>query len=99
MADDSGIARPYADAVFELAREDGQLGSWSEVLRTASAVVRDDNVQRLIDAPKTDLGALVELIVGVCNAALGEAGPDTGQFVNLLKLLARRTSKTGSTWF
>lgn len=88
MADNSSIARPYADAVFELAREGGQLASWSELLHTAAEVVCDDDVQRLIEAPKSDLGALVELIVSVCNAASGEASPNAGQFANLLKLLA-----------
>ena len=30
MAENTGIARPYAEAVFQLARDAGQLGGWSD---------------------------------------------------------------------
>ena len=32
MADNNTVARPYAQAVFELANESGDLGEWSESL-------------------------------------------------------------------
>ena len=88
MADDSSIARPYADAVFELARDGGELTGWSGLLHAAAGVVGDDNVTRLIHAPKTDLGALVELIDSVSRAAANEEIRDAGYFSNLLRLLA-----------
>lgn len=89
MADDSSIARPYADAVFELARDSGELTGWAGLLHAAAGVVADDSVARLIQAPKTDLGVLVELIDSVSRAAAAnEEISEAGQFSNLLKLLA-----------
>jgi F-type H+-transporting ATPase subunit delta len=88
MADDSGIARPYADAVFELARDADQLSNWSGLLHAAARVVGTDDIRRLIDTPKTDIGAVVELIIGVSREASVEDITDPVQFSNLLRLLA-----------
>ena len=38
MADKSTVARPYAKAAFEEARDRKRLGPWSEALHTAAAV-------------------------------------------------------------
>jgi F-type H+-transporting ATPase subunit delta len=88
MADESGIARPYAEAVFELARDANQLGNWSGLLHAAGRVVSDDDIRRLIGAPKTDIGALVELVIDVSREASAEDIADPVQLSNLLRLLA-----------
>ena len=41
MAENVTIARPYADAAFELARGAGALGPWSEALDRLAAVAAD----------------------------------------------------------
>jgi F-type H+-transporting ATPase subunit delta len=88
MAENRGIARPYADAAFELAREANVLGPWSDWLHIAAAVVGDSAVIQLIETPNTDKGALVELIAGICRDAGPDTGADMGRLLNLLKLLA-----------
>jgi len=88
MADGSSIARPYADAVFELAREANQLSNWSRLLHAAARVVDDSDVLRLIDTPNTDIGALVELVIDVSREASADDIGDPGQFSNLIRLLA-----------
>ena len=40
MAENSAIARPYAQAIFELASDAGQLSEWSDVLHAAGTAVR-----------------------------------------------------------
>ena len=94
MANDSGIARPYADAVFELARDASQLASWSELLHAAGQVVSDDDIRRLIDAPATDIGELVGLVIDVSREASNEDITDPVQFSNLLRLLAENRRLT-----
>ncbi len=62
MADKSTIARPYAKAAFEEARDRKRLGPWSEALRTAAAVVSDSRVEELLGNPRVtpeELAALV----------------------------------------
>jgi F-type H+-transporting ATPase subunit delta len=82
----AAIARPYSQAVFELASAAGQLGAWSDVLHAAAQVVGDPRVAALIDAPGADSNKLVDLIVGI--AAKAADGIDSGKVSNLVKLLA-----------
>ena len=37
MADNAAVARPYAQAVFELAEDAGKLADWSDALHAAAA--------------------------------------------------------------
>ena len=39
MADHGTVARPYAQAVFEIARTDDQLGAWSDFLKMAAEIM------------------------------------------------------------
>ena len=41
MADNNTVARPYAQAVFELANDGGDLGAWSESLAIAGQLLAD----------------------------------------------------------
>ena len=87
MAENRGIARPYAQAAFELARDAEQLQGWSEVLHVAADVAVEETVARLIDAPGTDSGKLIELISGICTDAVSSSF-DGPRVVNMLRLLA-----------
>ena len=44
MAENVTIARPYADAAFELARGAGALGPWSEALDRLALVAADSGM-------------------------------------------------------
>jgi len=89
MAENRGIARPYADAAFELARDANALSGWSEWLHVAAATVTDSDVNRLIDAPDADPKALVGLSVGICReAGVADSGDQLTRLSNLLSLLA-----------
>lgn len=87
MAENIGIARPYADAVFQLARESGQLAGWSDALHAATATVADADVARLIDSPGTDTDKIAGVVADVVRQAVG-GGVDSDRLVNLLRLLA-----------
>jgi F-type H+-transporting ATPase subunit delta len=86
MADNAAVARPYAQAIFDLANEAGQLADWSDALHAAAAVVTDDRVAGVINAPGTDAPKLIELIVGVATTVA--SGADKEQFANMIRLLA-----------
>ena len=62
MAEKATIARPYAKAAFVHAREQGNLPRWSKVLATASAVVTDTRVARLLGNPGVTPEELVDLL-------------------------------------
>ena len=74
MADKSTIARPYAKAAFEEARDHGRLGPWSEALRTAAAVVRDSRVEALLGNPRVTPEELATLVIEIAGPQLDEEG-------------------------
>lgn len=65
MAEKTTIARPYAQAVFELAQERKELPRWSEMLHLAAAVVSDERVGALVGDPRVSKAQLAALIVDV----------------------------------
>lgn len=62
MAENVTIARPYADAAFELARGAGALGPWSEALDRLAAVAADSNMRACINDPKLSADQLNTLV-------------------------------------
>ena len=88
MAQSEAVARPYAQAIFELAQGDGNFGAWSALLATAAEVVATDEVAVLLDTPGIDRDRIVELIVGVSAADQQAASLLSDQGKNLLRLLA-----------
>lgn len=89
MAHNDAVARPYARAVFELAREEGRLEGWSALLQTAAAVVEDPEMAAVLNAPFVDGDRVAALIADICSQdpqAAELAG--TSEARNLLRLLA-----------
>ena len=82
MAEASTIARPYAQAVFELASESKKLAEWSKKLAALSAVASDAQVSKLISNPNVIAAQLVDLIVSICADKLDQEGK------NFVKTLA-----------
>ena len=87
MAETVTIARPYAEAVFSLAREQGALAQWSDRLAALANFAGNAEVAAVIDNPNVRQEQLVELF----SAASGKA--DDG-LTNLLKLLAQNDRLT-----
>ncbi|NEX21363.1 F0F1 ATP synthase subunit delta [Thiorhodococcus mannitoliphagus] len=79
------IARPYAEAVFERAKEAGQLDAWSEALALLAGVSSDAQLVAQIGNPTVSRESIRDLILEVCGDAL------PGEAVNLVKLLAENS--------
>jgi F-type H+-transporting ATPase subunit delta len=76
------IARPYAEAVFAIAKEDGALDQWSEMLDFVASLMQDSTMQRLVNEPEQVKSQIAELII-----SLG-ADKLTSEEQNLVRLLA-----------
>ncbi len=74
MADKTTIARPYARAAFEEARETKRLEPWSEALHVGAGVVADPRVVALLGNPHVTPEQLAALVSGIAGAKLGEHG-------------------------
>jgi F-type H+-transporting ATPase subunit delta len=65
MAELATIARPYAEAAFELARDAQALPKWSEMMRFAATIVGDPRVAEALDNPRLDAGAKASLLLSI----------------------------------
>jgi F-type H+-transporting ATPase subunit delta len=63
MSSSLTLARPYARAAFELARDSGQLAEWSRKLAIAAAIAGDARVRSLIGDPHLDTVQLHDLFL------------------------------------
>lgn len=81
MAESVTIARPYAQAVFRLARETGKLSLWSERLGRLSAIVVDPEMARIVGNPRFSAGQVTELFISLFSE---EKDQDLAKFVGLL---------------
>lgn len=66
MAESTTIARPYAQAVFELAKETGQLDKWSESLAFVSSIVSNADMVVLLGNPKLSSDTKADVMISVC---------------------------------
>ncbi|MDH3507301.1 MAG: F0F1 ATP synthase subunit delta, partial [Gammaproteobacteria bacterium] len=66
MSDNSTVARPYAQAIFELASRDDSLTEWSDALGLAAEVLADAGMRRFLARPDLDKAARAELVMAVC---------------------------------
>jgi F-type H+-transporting ATPase subunit delta len=81
MAENVTIARPYADAAFELARGAGALGPWSEALDRLAAIAADPSMRACITDPKLSSDRLYQLFLDVGGEGLT---PELQNFVRVL---------------
>ena len=81
MAEKSTLARPYAQAAFKQASEEGQLDQWAEMLDFLGALASDPMMVGLLSDPRVEKERVVELILGLAEGRLSNTGQN---FVHLL---------------
>jgi F-type H+-transporting ATPase subunit delta len=82
MAEKATIARPYAKAAFESAREHESFDRWSQALAVAAGIVADERVARLLTNPRVKPAELVALIADAAGGSMDD------HVRNFLKTLA-----------
>ncbi len=81
MAETQTLARPYAEAVFELAEAKSELDTWSTALAALAAIVSNEDVAAIMDNPAIADSTMADAIIGVAGDDLN-AGAS-----NLVRLL------------
>jgi F-type H+-transporting ATPase subunit delta len=64
------VARPYAEAVFERARETGRLGEWSETLQFLADAMREPELVAFVTDPKLTPAQRTEVMLDLGRARL-----------------------------
>lgn len=82
MAENSTLARPYAQAVFGLAKDANDYAGWGNALVALAEAVNTAPVQSILGNPKVGKSALVDILT----QATGTAAND--KLANLVSLLA-----------
>ncbi len=98
MAERITIARPYAKAVFQLAREQQQLPAWSRVLERAASAVQDARVAQLLGSPHATPAQLAELVAGIAGDGADAAGKGASKGGASQAELARNLFATLATY-
>ena len=83
MAEPSTVARPYAEAVFRLADDKGELAQWSQMLAALATVGNDDRVQRAVADPSFSDAKVAGVFISIL------AGKLSGDAENFVRVLAR----------
>ncbi|MGB5706594.1 MAG: F0F1 ATP synthase subunit delta [Arenicellales bacterium] len=81
MSDLTNIARPYAQAVFELARDRDDFAGWGDQLALLANIAADRNMVELLKNPAFSNDQQISLVLDICGDKLSADG------VNLIKLL------------
>ncbi|MFQ5755787.1 MAG: F0F1 ATP synthase subunit delta [Acidiferrobacterales bacterium] len=81
MAESKTLARPYAEAVFALAKEGNALARWSDMLRVMTEVATDERVVAVATDPGVSQQQLTGLLLDVCGDALDR---NAKNFIRLL---------------
>lgn len=81
MAENVTLARPYAEAVFTLAREHGSLAAWADALARLAAVASDAQVRTCFGNPRFTAPQVIQLLQEAAGLA---AGDESANFVQVL---------------
>ncbi|MEH6604656.1 MAG: F0F1 ATP synthase subunit delta [Pseudomonadales bacterium] len=74
MAELSTLARPYAKAAFEFARDASSLAEWSTMLATAAQASQQDKLAELLSSPALTSAQQAKTLADVCGDALNDKG-------------------------
>jgi F-type H+-transporting ATPase subunit delta len=81
MAELSTIARPYAEAAFEIARENNALPTWSRMLELVASVASDPRMRTALASPKLGDAEKESLFLSIAGDGLDA---DARSFVRVL---------------
>ena len=81
MAELATIARPYAEAVFRLAKQGNALQAWSDALNLIASIYGDPQMQAVMANPKVSSADMERMMLAICGERID------GVARNLIQLL------------
>ena len=74
MAELATISRPYANAVFGLAKSEGTLAQWSGVLAVLDTTAQQDSVKDLLSSPDLAASDKAAKLAEICAEEITDQG-------------------------
>ncbi|WP_294034465.1 F0F1 ATP synthase subunit delta [uncultured Moraxella sp.] len=85
MAELSTLARPYAKAAFDYAKEQNAINNWETYLSVASSIVRNEDFASLLSNPAISADQKADILIDACNKlSAEEASQALGNFTKQL---------------
>jgi len=85
MIETTTIARPYAKAAFEAARDSDSIESWSQFFGVLTEMLAQPTVRQLFDSPQLTRKQAADVLTDVLNDTLGDTFlPAQRQFLSLI---------------
>ena len=81
MAEIATIARPYAEAIFRLAKQGNTLPAWSDALALIVSVYQDPQMQAAMANPKASTSEIERLLLAICGDRISGAARNTIQLL------------------
>lgn len=72
MSTTATLARPYAKAAFELARDEGGLREWDEMLTLAASIAADESVRSVLESPEVSSEEVLAVFTDTAGEAFSE---------------------------
>lgn len=86
MADNSTVARPYAKAIFEMARDLKSLQNWDFVLKLLAMTSQDKAVINFVNNPSVTIAQHIELFLAMVTEY--KVNVDRENLINFITVLA-----------
>jgi F-type H+-transporting ATPase subunit delta len=77
MAELATLARPYANALFDVAKSEQALEPWSRMLAYLAAVAGADKVRQLLDSPDLPNEVKAQRLIDLCGEELSDRAKNT----------------------
>lgn len=74
MADAYTIARPYAEAIYEMAKDSESFSEWEETLSLLASIAGDEQMARLLNNPRLEETRKQQLFHQIIGDYLSESG-------------------------
>ena len=81
MSESSNIARPYAQAVFELARDSSRFDEWSDSLKSLCEIVEHPDIGAMINDPRITREQILDVMLEIGGDGFDE---QTGNLIRIL---------------
>jgi F-type H+-transporting ATPase subunit delta len=81
MAELATIARPYAEAIFRLAKQGNTLPAWSDELALIVSVYKDPQMQAAMANPKVSTNEIERLLLAICGERISGAARNAIQLL------------------
>ena len=74
MAELATLARPYAKAIFELAKSQGRMDQWAGLLALLDAVAGQESVRQMLESPELPDTGKAQTLIRICGDDIDERG-------------------------